>query len=399
MTYTLADPKEWLLHITPETQTQLWQQSQIYATPSSRWLAYINKISLHGFMGWVETEYALQPVLWETSANVPAFWEFVNGTAILLNEKRVVLIPSEAIINDNELEVPQEWVDIPSWTAEYYLAVQVQPDDGEVRFWSYTTHKELKELASYNSADRNYRIDARHLTFDLDAFLIAHQYYQVEDTKAAIPDLPELSTTEAENLLQQLTDLKKKFPRLEVPFTKWGALLENEEYRLQLHQQRQQASSLGSSLSSSLTNISAWLQDIYEDSWQTIDTFFNLDNRSLAFNLRNSDSLSRDNKLRAKVIDLGTQAESQRIIIVVGAIPSANQKIRIDVKLLPFDDKYLPSNIKLVLLSESAEIIQEVQSRTQDNSLQFKLFEGEVGECFSIQVIGDNNQITENFMI
>ena len=35
-----------------------------------------------------------------------------------------MLIPSEAI-DDSELEVPQEWVDIPSWAADYYLAVQI----------------------------------------------------------------------------------------------------------------------------------------------------------------------------------------------------------------------------------------------------------------------------------
>jgi len=26
--------------------------------------------------------------------------------------------------------VPQEWVDIPEWAADYYLAVQVNPDSG-----------------------------------------------------------------------------------------------------------------------------------------------------------------------------------------------------------------------------------------------------------------------------
>ena len=70
-------------------------------------------------MNWIQTEYALQATVWESSPNTPAFWEFVNGTAILLNERRVVLIPSEAIDN-RELEVPQEWVDIPSWVADFY---------------------------------------------------------------------------------------------------------------------------------------------------------------------------------------------------------------------------------------------------------------------------------------
>jgi hypothetical protein len=32
MTYAFADPKEWLLEITPTIQAQYWQQSQVYAT-------------------------------------------------------------------------------------------------------------------------------------------------------------------------------------------------------------------------------------------------------------------------------------------------------------------------------------------------------------------------------
>jgi len=31
--------------------------------------------------------------------------------------------------------VPQEWVDIPEWAADYYLAVQVNPDSGWLRIW------------------------------------------------------------------------------------------------------------------------------------------------------------------------------------------------------------------------------------------------------------------------
>ncbi|NJN10457.1 MAG: DUF1822 family protein [Richelia sp. RM1_1_1] len=394
MTYTFADPKEWLFQIIPDIQSQLWEESQVYPNPSSCWCAYLNKVALRGFTEWIKSEYDMQATVWESSPNVVAFWQFVNGTAILLNERRIVLIPSEAI-EDSELEVPQEWVDIPSWTADFYLAVQIQPDEGWVRFWGYTTHQELKALASYDSEDRIYSMDARHLTLDLHAFWTAYQYCQIEDIQASIPNLPELSTTQAENILQSLSS-STVFPRLKLQWSDWGALLDNEQYRLRLHQQQQQDSSL---LDSSLVNLSAWFQDIYEDSWQAIETFFNSEHRTLAFNFRNSAGLSDTNIKRAKVINLGTEIEPQKVVLLVGLISSANQKVAMRVQLHPFDDKYLPSNINLALVSESAEIIQEVQSRIQDNSIQLKLFEGEIGEYFSIRVSNHENQITENFMI
>ncbi|MBR8836495.1 MAG: DUF1822 family protein [Stigonema ocellatum SAG 48.90 = DSM 106950] len=395
MTYAFADPREWLLEIIPKIQSQCWQQSQVYATPSSRWCAYINQICLHVFLDWVKTEYVKEASVWCSSPGIPAFWEFVNGTAILLNDRRVVLIPSEAI-DDSELEVPQEWVDIPSWTADYYLAAQVKPDGEWVRIWGYTSYTELKSLAHYDSVDRTYCMDARHLTKDLNAFWITYQFCVDEKFKAVISPLSELSTTQAENLQQRLGDLSVTFPRLEVPFETWRVLLENEEWRQGLYQQRQQRQR---SLSSQgQVNLSNWLLCIYDASWQAIETFFNSSSSSLAFNFRSSASLSTTSIKRAKMIDLGAEIESQKVVLLVALIPD-NQLVSIRVQLHPIGNEYLPNNIKLVLLSSGEEIIQEVQARVQDNYVQLKLFEGEVGECFSIQVILNDYQMIENFVI
>ena len=397
MTSTFTDPKEWLLEVTPQIQSELWEQSQVYRTSSSRWLAYLNQICLYIFVNWIQTEYALQATVWESSPNTPAFWEFVNGTAILLNERRVVLIPSEAIDN-RELEVPQEWVDIPSWVADFYLAVQVKPDGESVRFWGYTTNKELKTQASYDSVDRTYSMDARHLTTDLNAFWMAYRFCKTEDIKAPISTLPEFSTAEAENMLQRLSSSKAIFPRLEVPFTSWGALLENEQWRQQLYQYQQRQQSQQIQLSPTV-NLSDWLQGIYEASWQAIDTLINSNSSNLAFSFRSNIHLSAAKMERAKIIELGGEAESQKVVLVLKLTPSANQVVSIRVQLHPLNNKNLPDSIKLALLAESGEMIQEVQARIQDNYVQLKLFEVETGESFSIKVVLDSYEFIENFMI
>ncbi|MDF5721942.1 MAG: DUF1822 family protein [Rhizonema sp. PD37] len=393
MTYAFVDPREWVLEITPEIQSRFWQQSQVYATHSSRWCAYINQICLYAFLHWVKTEYVSEASVWYSSPDIPAFWEFVNGTAICLGDRRVVLIPSEAI-DDSELEVPQEWVDIPSWAGDYYVSAQVKPDGEWVRIWGYTTHTELKSLAHYDSVDRTYCLDARHLTKDLNAFWITYQFCVDEEVKAVVFPLPELPTIQAENLQQRLAQTVT-FPRLEVPFKTWGALLENEQWRQGLYQQRQQRS-----LSSQgQVNLSHWLTGIYDASWQAIETFFNSTSSSLAFNFRSSASLSTSSIKRAKVIDLGAEIESQKVMLLVALIPLANEQVSIRVQLHPIGDEYLPKDIKLFLLSSEQDLIQEVQARVEDNYVQLKLFEGEVGECFSIQVILDGYQMIENFVI
>lgn len=232
MNFAFADPREWVLEIIPTVQAQCWQQSQVYTTCSSRWRAYMNQICLYAFLDWTSILDSIQVSVWYSFPGVPAFWEFVNGTAILLEDRRIVLIPSEAI-DDSELEVPQEWVDIPSWAADYYLAVQVNASGDWVRFWGYTTHANLKLKGNYDLIDRTYCLDARYLTKDFNAFWVNYQFCKQELSIASKPTLPELSTTTAENLLQQLTHNAVTFHRLAAPFTYWGALLENEQWRHQ----------------------------------------------------------------------------------------------------------------------------------------------------------------------
>ncbi|WGV25561.1 DUF1822 family protein [Halotia branconii] len=402
MTCAFADPREWLLEISPTIQAQFWQQSQVYATPSSRWCAYINQICLHAFWDWISTEDFPRASIWYSFPDTPAFWEFVNGTAILLEGRRVVLIPSEAI-DDRELEVPQEWVDIPSWAADYYLAVQIKPDGEWVRIWAYTTHEELKSLAHYDSVDRTYCIDARHLTKDLNAFSLSYRFCSKEEMKAAVAPLPQLSTEQAENLVQRLGNASFHFSRLAVPFSTWGSLLENEQWRQHLYQQRFTLSAVEEQQPQSYpvrVNLSRWLEGIYDNAWDAVETFLPLNSNSLALNFRSSSGSGFGSIKRAKLIDLGMEIESQKVVLLVAFMPEDNQQVNIRVQLHPANgERYLPVNIKLALLLESESIIQQVQAREQDNYIQLKRFDGEVGECFSIQVTFDSYQIIENFVI
>ncbi|MCC2694878.1 DUF1822 family protein [Nodularia sp. LEGE 04288] len=396
MTCVFAEPREWVLEISPALQGQSWQQSQVYATPSSRWCAYINQICLDVFLNWIQAEYVVNATAGECLPIVPGFWEFVNGTVVLLGQKRVVLIPSEAI-DDGELEVPQEWVDIPNWGADYYIAVQVKPDGNSVRFWGYTTHQELKSLANYDPVDRTYCLDEQDLTKDLNAFWMTYQV-STEETKTALAPLEELSVTQAENLCQHLSNFSMAFPRLAVPFTTWGALLENQQWRQHLYEQRQQRQELQSSTEQ--VNLSSWLEGIYETSWKTIETFFATNTQSLAFSFRSSYGLASATVKRAKLIDLGMQLESQQVVLLVALTPEVNQEVSIRVQLHPASgEAYLPANMTLALLTESAEIIHQVQTREQDNYIQLPRFDGEVGEYFSIQVAVEDCQIIEKFLV
>ena len=91
-------------------------QERGFSTDNRRWMASLNRLSLNAFLPWLQEEYAPNATVFPNLAVLPSIWEVVNGTAIDCGECGLVLIPTEAI-DLSELRVPQEWVDIPSWSA------------------------------------------------------------------------------------------------------------------------------------------------------------------------------------------------------------------------------------------------------------------------------------------
>lgn len=233
-----ADPTQLWLEISPTTQSQTWQQSQSFSTPSSRWNAYLNQIALNTFLPWLQEEYAPQARAWPNEAAKASIWEMVSGTAIVWGTTRLVLLADETL-DSSELRVPQEWVDIPDWAADYYLAVQVNPDDGWMRIWGYTTHQQLKSGGYYDASDRTYCLDGEDLIDDLNILWVARQLCPEEPTRSAITALPTLPQAQAENLLQRLGNSAITTPRLVVPFELWGALLAHGGWRQRLYERRQ----------------------------------------------------------------------------------------------------------------------------------------------------------------
>lgn len=233
---SIFDSTEIWLEVSAEQQNQAWEKSQSFSLPSSRWNAYLNQMCLDVVLPWLQEEYAPKAKVSPNNAALPSFWEVVNGTTIVLDDMRFVLIPSEAI-DRSELRVPQEWVDIPSWVADYYLAVQVNVDDRCVVIWGYATHEQLKK-GLYDLRDRTYSLPKEALITDINVLWVARQIAREETTRAEVTSLATLPQAQAENLLQRLGNPAIIEPRLAVPFELWGAILEHGGTRQELYYQR-----------------------------------------------------------------------------------------------------------------------------------------------------------------
>ncbi len=231
-----ADPTQLWLEVSETELAQAWRATQSFSSTSCRWNAYLNQVCLDTFLNWLRQEHAPQATALPI-ATLASIWEVVNGTAITTDRTRFVLVPTEAI-DLSELRVPQEWVDIPGWVADYYLAAQVNPDDGFVRIWGYATHDQLKQSGSYNPQDRTYSLDEDDLIQDLSVLWVARQLCPTQPTRTAIAPLPSVPLTQAENLIARLGNPDVIMPRLAVPFALWGALLEHGGWRQRLYHHR-----------------------------------------------------------------------------------------------------------------------------------------------------------------
>lgn len=248
------------LEIDPALPAQVWQQSQFLATPASRWSAYLNQLTLQTLLPWLTEEVGtwVQPML--KQALLPTVWEWVSGTAVNVDDWRLVLLPVEAMDAD-EFRVPQEWVDMPEWLGDYYLQVQVNPDEGWVKVAGMATHQMLKEQGVYDWRDRTYALPASDLISDVNVMAVSQALCPAAAKRSAVAPVPALSLAQANQLMSRLSDPSLLNPRLAVDFSSWSALMAHGGWRRQMAQQRwgRPAASVSQWLQSGLTQFAQQL--------------------------------------------------------------------------------------------------------------------------------------------
>ncbi|MEO0770579.1 MAG: DUF1822 family protein [Cyanobacteria bacterium J06649_4] len=247
-------------------QEQAWNRSQTLSTAASRWRAYINELAMRSLVSWrasfsdgTEPKSMVRQALW------PTVWEWVTGSAWNVGARRWVLMPTEAM-DDDELRVPQEWIDIPSWMGDYYLLMQVNPDDGWVKIAGFATHAMLKEKGDFDGRERTYSLSASDLLTDINIIDLSAAIPNVT-TQAAVSPVPALPLAQANQLMQRLSNTDQLNPRLAIGFGPWSALIAHSGWRTEMTRQR-----LGNAPTVSVqqwlqAGLSDWVQQL---GWQTM---------------------------------------------------------------------------------------------------------------------------------
>lgn len=145
-----------------------------------------------------------------------------------------------------------------------------------------------------------------------------------------------------------------------------------------------------------LVVLNQWLDDFFEAGWQTAETLLGKTTMDLVWRFRDAHPLTKG----VKLLDLGMEVGEQTVALLVAILSNDEQEMNIRVQVQPAaGKKYLPPHLKLALLSESDDVLREVQSRNLDNFIQLPDFSCSPGEAFGLRIELNDASITEHFAL
>ncbi len=397
MSFVLAQPTEWWLEVPSTMQTHCWQASQTLAGPAHRQQFYLNQLCLQVFVPWFQQEYAPEASVWPDMDSLQSIWELVGGSGVAIGAKHLALLPVDTLDIDG-LVVPQEWVDIPAWVADYYLAIQIDLENQWLRVWGYTTHQNLKQNAYYDEADRTYCLQSQQLQCDLNAFWQILQHCPEANTQALLPSLPHLTKTQLQQAMQHLSQADVIFPRLALPFEQWGVLLHCRDWCQQLYRRRLNA--FNQVENPTATKLGSWFQNFFGNEWQSLESLL-ANYPAFAHNLRRARQAKGFCAPRVKFITLNAESDPQTIALLMvlnSGVEDGRMGVRVQVHPA-IDGQYVPTDLVLSIYSNDDEILQSVQAYGQEDYMRLPYFRCVPGAQFRLQVTLGDDIFSETFSV
>ncbi|HEY9622409.1 MAG TPA: DUF1822 family protein [Crinalium sp.] len=141
-----------------------------------------------------------------------------------------------------------------------------------------------------------------------------------------------------------------------------------------------------------LVNLGNWLHQVFEMGWQAVEALVGDATPSFAFR--------RAPVRRAKRIEVEQEGyPSSSVMLILSLMPETSEQIGIHVQICPVGESaYLPSQLRLRVLTEGGDVFREIMAGEADTFVQYE-FTAQVGERFSLEAVSGNTQITETFVV
>ena len=395
----IYDNQLWL-SIPKNIKQEAWIQSQSQQSNAvAKTNAYYNNIALHTLKpeieAWLEDDYrdGQFPITVFKNSCLPTIWEFLNGTVIEVKGNRIVLITETT--ETDELCICQEWIDILSWQGDYFVAVQINPEDDWVRvrgFIDYSLLNRLKDKKGiYDKQERAYYIPNKYLT-DIENIgdLVDDLQPITREEFAPIPS-PELTP----ELLQNLGDRYLYYPRLAIDFDQWLELLVSDRTREQLFEKRMnEVATVTEPVSNSPVTVTTSPSE--QDKVSTLEW---IKQALTAITNMIVEPLTENELVPSLMVTQPILGYEGSKIINLGSKP--NEEIKLTVILEPCDEsnlinvlidicsnqenQKLPTNLKLVALDQKEDELMSVTSESEDNNISLE-FDRLFKEPFTIKL-------------
>lgn len=422
---------------------------------------FLNALVSICFVKWLKITFFEQKITELPEDTLITLWEFVNGTILVINDKcRLIVLPEE--IDDlSEFYISQEWVDIPEFRGDYFLPVQVNLDNGWLRFWGFVTYEDVKNMGIYEPNFSQYILPEQVVEGDLNLLFLFEKYGL--SSQPEYQPLPILSTEEKNHLLNKALSFNSLAIRHRLSFVEWASLFRDDSCRQYLYQQYQPLS------------LGAWLQhnfhQTYAKGWQHLrDLKDSLElisdspslvtngivmrsgeiNLQYIYQLQDEQQLkivaqrlsvvptntinkeqvvealnyiinkSHDDETRwnaaegiwrlepnnpnaglwcGKRLNLGVEMGGFSLALVIGLLPKSATENSIFLRVYAINDAYtLPPDLKVNIIDNQAQIFKTLVARNNDRLLQYK-FWGKKGEYFWVQINLGLTQLSEAFII
>ncbi|MEB3160325.1 MAG: DUF1822 family protein [Synechocystis sp.] len=313
----------------------------------------------------------------------PDLWELTNGLGCENNQYKLVIIPSLDFDTD-EFVVPQEWVDIQDFVADYYVAVQVNLEDNYAYFWGFASHAMVKHQGVYDSQARVYRLAHQQMITDGEIIWLMQGLGHTERAPIA-PVVPPTSTP-LDTLLSTIPPAIAPVLRRQMPVDLWGAILRNPGDRQRLidwlpdrltvtevsNAEPEQAT-VGQTLASSLVQLSQWLSGEMESlstGWRELEQLINPGWQWAA--VRSASSPQSSWQSKGTLVEL--DGLSQPLVLGVAFREATPSTYEIWIELYPSpQQQILPRGLRLEILAADNTVVMAVESEATTPYLRLNL--------------------------
>lgn len=311
-------------------------------------------------------------------------WQLgLNGVGIESDNFRFVCLPSKAWDLDG-VQVPKEWVDSPDLAADYFVAVQVDLEEGRLRLWGVTTHKTVKEEGQLIPRNRTYRLAREQLTETLNILWLQQKYFPETPVRGEVAALTAPNLDELTHAWDLLRETPLPFAARCISFTTWASILRNQQWR-----QHAIALSQPQPPAPQTIQLSQWLNHQFEQGWQAI-------NELIAPQLVGA---FMDTQIkRVKLIDLGVELGGCQVSLMM-TISATESGINLQASVYPTGERLtLPPDLHLKILTDAGDVFKEVISRSDDEFIRYR-FDASMGDRFTIQVSLGTASVSEAFQV